>query len=198
MKLIETVHIGYAKLFSLAIEHEGYEVTAEQPDNDDPGDDPQAVTQSHVLDSLDIEPDKTTMELLLNHTIAVKTGNNSVQCFIRCTEDNKPYIGLADSARLRFLIKAASDFFSKTNVQVTGSEQVYLFSNRDNNGSNGLLSKNETVSDDDLKGTAEAVPDEKCFGIIDLYNSGTTDDYRLLDSSGVINSRQYRLKFEEK
>ena len=205
MTIIETIKTTYAELFKVSFVHPLYDqiYTYKEPVTNNQ----KNITISSILNDLFIEPDTNTKTLFVDHFIGLRFSNNFFQCFIRCKRTDvpandppfieKPFIELASDTRLRFLLKVKSDFINKTKIIVAGNQEVYLFSNRDNNGTGGLISQNAEVNDDDLEAVFVAEPEKNCVGIIDIYTSGTSDDYRLLGDSGEILGRKYKIQFKK-
>lgn len=161
------------------------------------------IIQSSIFDSLSIVPDTATKGLFVNHAIGYRQSNTIFQCFIRSKKtttpgEEIPFIELPTDTRLRFLLKDKNDFIRQTDIIAAGSQEVYLFSNRDKTGTEGLISKNTEAGDGDRKDVTDAKPGESCLGIIDIYTSGTSDEYRLLGDSGKVLGRQYKIQFKSK
>lgn len=180
---METIQTLYSELFSIQFIHNEF-----GPER-----------HNVISDNIRIEPDRDTRSIIANLGIGYRFTDNLFTCFVRAkrlappaNQPRAPLIENKEETRLRFLIYVNAGFISKTDVAHAGAKSVYHFSNRTNNIDPGppvrkLLHKNlPFVNDTDLEPVNNVNASEKCFGVIDIYNTGTQNDYRLFNASGQL------------
>ena len=197
MKIVDTIKTTYKELFTVTLLHPAFEViyTYKDPDTDLE----KTITGSSILNVLSVEPDAVTKKLFADYSMDYRSSNNLVSCFIR-TQAQQPYIKLPGNTRIRLLLKHKSDFLYRTNMVAAGSRQVYWFSNSNNAIDSGIkyITKNSTgVADTDLEEVSTVEVQENCLGVIDILNSVTDVNYRLLDGD-VLESPAFAIRFIKK
>ena len=192
--MIESVGTIYRPLFTITFLHSGYETPLE----------------NFLQKGMTVVPDEATKKLFINYQMDYRFFNNMLTCFIQCVlvappapEPKSTFVSIDGDIRLRFLLRNSSDFFDKTWITAPGSEKLYRFSNKINNVAGGvlLLSAGPVVGDADLTNAAAVDTDEDCLGVIDMYNSGTTNSsYDLLDAGNVLfnPAPAFTIKFQSK
>jgi hypothetical protein len=178
--MIESVDTIYRPLFTITFLHSGYQTPQE----------------NFLPKGMTVVPDEATKKLFINYQMDYRFYNNTLTCFIQCVlvappapEPKSPFVPIDGDIQIRFLLRNSSDFFDKTWITPAGSKQLYRFSNKINNTAAGVLflSVGPEVSDADLTTAAAVGTDENCFGVIDMYNSGTTNSsYDLLDAANAL------------
>ena len=185
---MDVIKNRYQRLFSVEFLHTAY-VFAQQ---------------NLIGDVITIQPDLGTKKLFQNHHLTTIFSNGRFVCIMQAEPLNPgtltpviPFIDFVGSIRLRFLVKNNSDFLNKTQVIATGSSQVYLFTNQANAGTNGFIAQHETgVNNDDLANTSTVEPDENCFAVIDIHNTGAINSsYDLFGANNRLLSPVYRIRF---
>jgi hypothetical protein len=160
--------------------------------------------QNLIGDAIKIQTDQSTNTLFQNHHIETIFANGVLVCIMQAEPLNPPtlapvipFIDFTGNVRIRFLINNNSDFLSRTQVIAAGSNQVYHFSNQANSGTNGFIAQHETgVNNDDLANTSTVEPDEKCFAVIDIHNTGAINSsYDLFGANNRLLSPVYRIRF---
>jgi len=192
--MIESVSTIYRPLFTITFLHSGYQTPLE----------------NFLQKGMTVVPDEATKKLFINYQMDYRFFNNTLTCFIQCVlvvppapEPKSVFVPINGDIRLRFLLHFSSDFFDKTWITAAGSKQLYRFSNKINNAVAGvlLLSVGPVAGDADLTTAAAVGTDEDCFGVIDMYNSGTTNSsYDLLDAGNVLfkPAPAFTIKFKSK
>lgn len=186
--IVDTIKTSFRNLFSIRLDHVGYETTLS------------AVLSSSILNDFSVEPDPHTITLFKNYGLGFVSGNNTLICYIRNT-GAKAFLPVPDNNSIRLLIHVNSGFIKRTAVQAAGSKQVYQFTNlgRTGNGTDKYLTVNSGgVSDNDLLGVGAVIPSSKCFGVIDIYTKDVGNDYRLFDGSGDLLGGNYKISFGAK
>jgi hypothetical protein len=178
--MIEQITTIYRPLFTVTFIHTAY----------------QTAQENFFTKGMTVTPDAQTKKLFTNYKMDYRLYNNTLTCFIQCVlfnppvpEPKSPFVSIAGNIRIRFLLHNSSDFFDKTVVTAGGSKKRYSFSNRINNvvGSVLFLSNAAVIGNADLQDAAIVDADEDCFGVIDVYNSGTTNNsYNLFGAGGVL------------
>jgi hypothetical protein len=162
--------------------------------------------KSSIAENIDIEPDQATKNLFNNHSLGYRLVNDTLICFIRTEllsppgpDPKSPYIKFDGTVLIRFLVKASTDFFKKTNVVSTGARQVYQFGNQVNAAVGGFICMHTTgVNNDDLKDTGIVIPEKPCFGVIDIVSSGAVNASYEIFSGGtaqLLRSPAYSIQF---
>ena len=165
-----------------------------------------AARKSFIADDIHIEPDLATKKLFINHYLDYRFFNDTLICFIRTellsppTPNPKaPFIKFSSPVLIRFLVNASTGFLRKTNVVITGSQQVYQFNNQLNAGTGGFICMHATgVNNDDLKSAAVVKPDNPCFGVIDIFSTGAANSTYEIFTGGpiqVLQSPVYSIQF---
>ena len=197
MKIIDTIRTTYKELFTVALLHPAYETIYTYKDpvtNTD-----KTIIASAIFNALSVEPDTATKRLFANHSMSVRSTDNIVSCFIRA-QLQQPHIKLPANTRIRLLLKHKSVFLYRTNIIAAGSRQVYWFSNSNSTMDSGIkhITKNATgVTDNDLEETSTVDVKENCLGVIDMLNSVTDINYRLLDGD-ILESPAFVIRFIKK
>jgi len=191
---METVGILYAEIFSIRFLHDGFNTARRSP----------------ISDNISIIPDTDTSRLFQNLGIGYVFTDDRFVCWIRskrvappASQPRVPLIENKDDIKLRFLLTTNGNFHSKTDVIHSGSKEVYYFSNRANNidpapPSQVLLHKNPFVDNPDLVSVSSVNTGQKCFGVIDIHNSGTANGYELFNASGHLLSPAYAIRLKSK
>lgn len=192
--MIERITTIYRPLFTVTFLHTGY----------------QTAQENFFNKGMTVTPDGATKELFTNYNMDYRFYNNTLTCFIRCVlfsppapEPKAPFVPITGNIRIRFLLHNSGDFFDKTLVTASGSKKRYSFSNRVNNTAGAVLylSNAVPVGDADLQDAAIVDADEDCFGVIDVYNSSTTNSsYNLFGAGGILFSPApaYTLPFQSR
>jgi hypothetical protein len=168
----------YKELFTVKFLHAGYG----------------AARKSLLAEDMHVEPDAATKEIFANHNLGYRFFNDTLICFIRTEllsppspSPKVPFIKFTSPIVIRFLINVSSGFLSKTNVVVTGSQQVYQFNNQVNAGTGGFICMHIAgVDNDDLKSAAVVKPDNPCFGVIDISSTGAVNSTYEIFTGGPI------------
>jgi len=192
--MIERVTTIYRPLFTITFLHTGY----------------QTAQENFFTKGMTVTADDATKKLFTNYNMDYRLYNNTLTCFIQCVlfnppapEPKSPFVSVTGNIRLRFLLHNSGDFFDKTLVTAAGSKKRYRFSNRVNNTAGPVLylSNAAVTGDADLQDAAVVDADEDCFGVIDVYNSGTTNNsYNLFGAGGVLfaPAPAYTLQFQSR
>ena len=161
-----------------------------------------------ISDMLSIYPDAQTASLFRNSSIGYRFDSNTFSCFARCIAASPPaadpkvcFTSIAADVCLRFMLTAQNVFFSRTDIQQTGSAQVYYFNNKDNAGSGMYITQTgATVTDADLKDSILIQPQDKSLGVIDIFVSGAVKPaYELFKGANkTLNSPVYKITFKSK
>jgi hypothetical protein len=161
-----------------------------------------------LADNIEIEPDDATKNLFKGHRIGFRLLNDLLICFIQAklqspviVEPKLPFIKFLADVRIRFLMSASNDFYSKTDVAISGTKQVYYFTNKVNIATDGFISMHTTgVENDDLKSTDIIKPDKNCFSVIDIFNNGAVNSsYDLYDGvAQKLKSPLYTIRLKNK
>ena len=186
-ELADIVKIINRPLFSLRFLHAGFGLP--RPGN--------------ISDSMRLDPDEATQKIFNNYHIGYRFLNDMLVVFIRCSNPvpTTPLLKLSGAIRLRFYLQVSTEFLNKTEVQSVGATQLYHFSNRENIGTGGFISRHtEGVNDDDLELVVMAEAEETCFGVIDVYNTGAVNtSYDLFSGAEqTLNSPGYSIRFISK
>ena len=165
----------YKELFTVKFLHAGYGVAR----------------KSLIAEDIHVGPDAATKELFTNHNLGYRFFNDTLVCFIRTELLSPPglvpFIKFTSPFVIRFLINVSSGFLSKTNVVVTGSQQVYQFNNQVNAGTGGFICMHIVgVNNDDLKSVAVVKPDNPCFGVIDISSTAAVNSTYEIFTGGPI------------
>jgi len=185
---MDIITTRYERLFTIELLHSGFEFFG----------------QNLISGTLRIVPDDDTQKLFNNHAIRYRFKDGTLLCFMQCdlltppaVTPVVPFIAFTGDVRLRFLVFSSSEFLSKTQVIAAGSEEVYLFTNQDNAGTNGFIAQHETgVNNDDLEVVALVQPSQKCFAVIDIHNNGAVNaSYDLFGGDDRLLSPAYRIRF---
>lgn len=160
----DIIRIKYKELFTVKFLHAGYG----------------AARKTFIADDIHIEPDMATRKLFINHYLDYRFFNDTLVCFIRTAllspPSLMPFVKFPNPFVIRFMITPSTVFFGKTDVLVTGSQQVYQFNNKVNAGTGGFICMHVAgVDNDDLKSAAVVKPDNPCFGVIDISSTGAFD-----------------------
>lgn len=182
MKVVDAIKITYREFFTIAVLHPAFETifTYKDPVTGSS----KTVTGSTLAQVLSIEPDAASKKLVADYFMQVRYSNNQVYCFVRVVDESL-FIPMPADLRIRFLIKPKNDFLHRTHVIAAGPRRVYWFGNTNHTISNGIkhISKGAGgVSDADLQDASTVLPSENCLGVIDIMNSVTDADYKLLDA----------------
>lgn len=186
--IVDTIKTSFRNLFSIRLDHAGYETTFS------------GVAVSTILNDFLAAPDEQTRTLFTNYGLGFVSGNKTLTCYIR-NSGTKAFQPLPDSSLIRLLVTARSGFINNTEVQAAGSKLVYQFTNIDRTGSgtDKYLTKNSgAVSDNDLLGINIVAPSANCFAVIDIYTKDVGNDYRLFDNSGNLLGGNYKINFTAK
>lgn len=161
-----------------------------------------------LADNIEIQPDDATKNLFKGQRIGYRLLNDHLICFIQAklqspeiVEPKLPFIKFLADVRIRFLMSASNDFFSKTDLAISDTKQVYYFTNKVNIATDGFISMHTTgVENDDLKNTDIIKPDKNCFSVIDIFNNGAVNSsYDLYDGAAQkIKSPLYTIRFKNK
>lgn len=113
---MQTFHLKYDKLFSIALSHSRF-----------PSPSHEHSWLSPLSALLDIAPDAGTRRLFDKHDIHVRFEQDVLTCYIRVdTTGRKPFHSLPGNFRIRFLVNATAAFLSKTSVAAGwGSDHMY-------------------------------------------------------------------------
>ena len=164
----------YKELFTITFQHTAYE-----PPH-----------QNFIAESITVRPDKDTKKKLVNYQMGYRFDTDTLVCYVQsklfappAIDPKVPYIPFQGDVQLRFKIQVRSEFLEVTDVKAAGSAQVYYFSNRNHSGTGTFISRHATaVNDDDLEDVSVVLPEEACFGVIDIFNTGTSSNsYELFD-----------------
>ena len=174
----DIISLLYKELFTVKFLHSGYG----------------AARKSLIAEDIHVEPDTTTKKIFTNHYLDYRFFNDTLVCFIRTEagllsppNPKVPFIKFTSPIVIRFLINVSSGFLSKTNVVVTGSQQVYQFNNQVNAGTGGFICMHIAgVDNDDLKSAAVVKPDNPCFGVIDISSTGAVNSTYEIFTGGPI------------
>lgn len=197
MKIVDTIKTAYKELFTVTLLHPAFETiyTYKEPvTNTD-----KTITSSSIFNALSVEPDNATKKLFANHSMSFQNSNNLISCFIRA-QLQQPHIKLPGNTRIRLLLKQKSDFLYRTNIRTAGSRQVYSFTNSNTTMDGGIqhITKNATgVTDADLEDISTVEAEENCLGVIDMLNSVTDVNYRLLNGD-TLESPAFVIRFIKK
>ena len=197
MKIVDTIKIAYKELFTVTLLHPAFETvyTYKDPVTNTN----KTITSSSIFNVVSIDPDAATQKLFTKYSISFRSSNNIISCFIRA-ELQQPLVKLPADVRIRLLLKQRGDFFYRTNIMAAGSRQVYRFTNENNTIDSGIkhITKNANgVTDADLEDISILAPEENCLGIIDMLNSVTEVNYRLLNGN-TLESPEFVIRFIKK
>jgi hypothetical protein len=189
----DSISTIYKELFTIKFLHNGY-----------------GFSQHNTIDTnIKIEPDDATKYLFKRHSIDFRFSNDQLICFIRAklqstaiVEPKLPFIKFSGNVRIRFLLNASIDFFSKSDVLITGAKQVYYFTNKVNAASGGFICLKTTgVGIDDLKSAEILNLNENYFSVIDIFNKDAVNSsYDLYDGNIAqkLKSPEYSIRFKSK
>ncbi|MDJ0676400.1 MAG: hypothetical protein QNJ36_13615 [Calothrix sp. MO_167.B42] len=160
--------MSYKPLFQLSIFHEYY--------------------QKQVCPDFSIEPTNECTKLLQGHRLILKNKINGIVVIAPVDSEQKSWIELADNLRFTFILKLQNqDFINFTDINWKPLDDIYQFSNRNNNQS-GVL---------DLEITQTSLSDQRLpkgqniFGIVDIYNNDSMPK--------VLNQEsEYKITFQAK
>ena len=132
MIVIETIRTSYQELFTIKLVHVGFEKTISHKD-------PvthviTSVTQSSIFEVLSVQPDALTRKFFVDHDMNFKCSNDMIICYVR-TESTKPFVSFPAIVQIRLLVNVQPAFLNKTNIEATGSKEVYQFTNVARTGS---------------------------------------------------------------
>lgn len=120
---VDIINTLYGELFSVRLLHSGYL---------SPG-------SNVISNDIRLYPDKQTKKLFTDYQITYRLFGNTLVCFVRsrvlappATNLKVPFMRFLDNVRIRFLMHISPSFLNRTEVVATGTNQVYLFSNRVN------------------------------------------------------------------
>ena len=160
--------MSYKQLFQLSIFHEYY--------------------QKQVCPDFSIEPTNECSKLLKGHRLILKNTINGIVVIAPVDSEQKSWIELADNLQFTFILKLQNqDFINFTDIDWKPLDDIYQFSNRNNNQS-GVL---------DLERTLTSLSDRRLpkgqniVGIVDIYNNDSMP--KVLDQVS-----EYKITFQAK
>ena len=183
--IVDSIITSFRSLFSIRLDHAGYERTVN------------GIVTSSIFNDLSLVPDEGTRALFGNYGLGFKSSNNTVICYVR-SASGKSFQPFPDTTIIRLLVQVSSGFLKRTAIEPAGSTQVYQFTNivRTGGGPDKYLTKNVGgVSADDLFGVSVVEPATASLAVIDIFTKDVGNDYRLFDASGNILGGNYHLGF---
>lgn len=200
MKIVDSIITVYRELFTITFLHTGFEKVCSyiDPEGSEENDEI-TIINSSIFQSLNIQPDKETLELFSDFSIGFQSSNNIFSCFIRVQSQN-PFFNLPENTRIRLLGNPKGDFLSRTNMSGANRSQVYRLSNINDTLEDSIkhLTKNHIgVTDLDLENLSSLDLDEKCLCVIDILNSVINEKYRLIKDN-ELQSPAFVIRFKNK
>jgi len=195
MLIIETIGTTYLELFTIRLSHSAFETAISHKD-------PvtnvvTSITRSSIFELLTVKPDVDTSKFFRDHDMNYKCSNNMIICYVR-TESARPYTSFPATVQIRFLVNVQPVFFRSTDIDATGSKEVYQFTNvgRAGNAANRFLTTDAAgVGASDKQITGALGIEENCFAVIDILTDVADADYRVFDSGNIVGP-DYRIRFK--